>query len=535
MMRRLSRAILALGAVALLGACAPHHNHGEETFINRGNGPDLKSLDPAYIDGNWEYAVVGDMLMGLTTMGPDGTPIPGVATRWTVSANRLTWTFYLRHETWSDGVPVTTADFITAWRRELDPKTGALYSNILWPIKNARAITDGKLPPSALGVEAINAYTLKVQLNHPTPYLLEIMAHEATLPIPRHAYLRYGARWSTVHHYLANGPYIVKRWIPLDHITLVKNKLFYDAKDVHIDVERYYVTNDSEAALKRYRAGELDTLSGYPALEINWMRRNIPNQIKSVPLLATDYIVINFKNQLLNNKYLREVLALAVDRRKLVKQIRRLGEPTALSLVPPGISNYPHTASLWFKSISYAKRLKLARALMQKLGYGPDHPLELNYLTNTNPDNMRTAAVLQSMYAGAYIELNIRAEELQDQLVDMQQGNFQLGDIAWVADFDDANNFLDLLRCGNPQNLGKYCNPAFDVLIHQAQLQTNAGARGKILSSAEELGLNDYAVIPLFFKVTQNLVKPYVKGWISNPQDINSTRWLSIVRHPAPH
>lgn len=172
---------------------------------------------------------------------------------------------------------------------------------------------------------------------------------------------------------------------------------------------------------------------------------------------------------------------------------------------------------------------------MQKLGYGPDHPLELNYLTNTNPDNMRTAAVLQSMYAGAYIELNIRAEELQDQLVDMQQGNFQLGDIAWVADFDDANNFLDLLRCGNPQNLGKYCNPAFDVLIHQAQLQTNAGARGKILSSAEELGLNDYAVIPLFFKVTQNLVKPYVKGWISNPQDINSTRWLSIVRHPAPH
>ena len=535
MMRRLSRTLLALGVIALLGACAPRRDHGGQTVINRGNGPDLKSLDPAYIDGNWEYAVVGDMLMGLTTVGPNGTPIPGVATHWTVSANGLSWTFHLRHELWSDGVPVTAADFITAWRREVDPKTGALYSNILWPIENAKAITDGKLPPSDLGVEAINAHTLKVRLDHPTPYLPEIMAHEATLPIPRHTYLKYGAKWSSVRHYVANGPYIVRRWIPLDHITLVKNKLFYDAKNVPIEIERYYVTNDSEAALKRYRAGELDTLSGYPALEINWMRRNIPNQIKSVPLLATDYIVINFKDRLLDNKYLREVLELVVDRTKIVKQIRRLGEPAALSLVPPGISNYPHTAQLWFKSMPYPKRLTLAQALMRKLGYGPTHPLELNYLTNTDPDNMRTAAVLQNMYAGAYIELNIRAEELQDQLVDMQQGNFQLGETAWVAYFDDASNFLNLLRCSNPQNLGQYCNPTFDALMHKAQQQPDADVRGKILSAAEELGLSEYAVIPLFFNVTQNLVKPYVKGWISNPQDINSTRWLTIVRQPMPH
>jgi oligopeptide transport system substrate-binding protein len=177
----------------------------------------------------------------------------------------------------------------------------------------------------------------------------------------------------------------------------------------------------------------------------------------------------------------------------------------------------------------------MARVLMQKLGYGPQHPLSLNYLTDTNPDNMRTAAVLQSMYAAAYIQLNIRAEELQDQLVDMQQGNFQLGDTAWVADFDDASNFLDLLRCGNPQNLGQYCNPAFDALMRKAQQQPDDDVRGKILSSAEELGLSEYAVIPLFFNVTQNLVKPYVKGWISNPQDINSTRWLTIARQPQRH
>ncbi|MDE2466614.1 MAG: peptide ABC transporter substrate-binding protein [Alphaproteobacteria bacterium] len=531
MMRRLVCSLFALSVLATMGACAPRSKSAGLTVINRGNGPDLKSLDPAYIDGNWEYMVVGDMLMGLTTVGPDGKPVPGAASHWTVSRDGLSWTFYLRHETWSDGVPVTAADFITAWRREVDPKTGALYSNILWPIKNAKAITEGKMPPSALGVEAVNPLTLKIELAHPTPYLLQIMEHEATLPIPRHTYVKYGANWSAVNHYVANGPYIVKTWIPLDHITLVKNPRFYDAKDVHIDVENFYVTNDTEAALKRYRAGELDTLSSYPALEINWLRRNIPNQIKSVPYLATDYIVINFKNPLFANKRLREVLELAVDRSKIVDQIRRLGEPPALSLVPPGISNYPHTAQLWFKSMPYAQRLAKARAIMRQMGYGPGRPLQLSYLTDTNPDNMRTAAVLQSMYAAVYIQISIRAEELQDQLSDMQQGNFQLGDTAWVADFDDASNFLDLLRCGNQQNLGEYCNPQFDTLMAEAQQQPDAKVRGKILSAAEELGLNDYALIPLFFNVTQNLVKPYVKGWIANPQDLNSTRWLRIDHH----
>ena len=145
---------LVLFALSLI-ACSPSGPPPGTIVINRGNGPDIRSLDPAFISGTWEAWVVGDMLMGLTTEGPNGEPVPGAATHWETSADGLTWTFHLRDEVWSDGVPVTAADFVTAWRRELDPKTAAIYSYILWPIKNARAISEGKLPPSALGVTAL--------------------------------------------------------------------------------------------------------------------------------------------------------------------------------------------------------------------------------------------------------------------------------------------------------------------------------------------------------------------------------------------
>lgn len=533
MMRRAAHAAAIAAALLGLAACSPPGPPAGTVVLNRGNGPDIKSLDPAYIDGTWEAWVVGDLMMGLTTEGPKGEPIPGAASSWEVSPDGLTWTFHLRDHRWSDGVPVTAADFVAAWQREMDPKTGAVYSYILWPIKNAKAISDGKLPPSALGAKALDAKTLQVTLESPAPYMTELMTHQAAYPIPLHVYAKLGADWSKMKNYVSNGPYTVKEWVPLDHITLVKNPRFYDAKNVQIDIENYYVTNDTEAALKRYRAGELDTVNFYPALEIDWMRRHIPGQIKTVPYLNTDYLVINFKSPLFQDKRLREVLNLAHDRAKLVGQIRRLGEPAAYAFVPPGIANYPHKAEMALRDLTYPERIAKARALMQAMGYGPDRHLKLDFLTSTNPDLVRSAAVMQGMYAAVWIDVNIIAEERQAQLVAMQQGDFTFGDSSWVADFNDASNFLDLLTCGSQQNYGHYCNPAFDSLMHQADNERDALKRGALMAKAEQLALDDFAIVPVFFGVTQDLAKPYVKGWVPNAKDYNRTRWLTISGKPG--
>ena len=209
-----------------------------QTVLNRGNGAEPDSLDPAAAGNYAETNIVGDLMVGLTTLDARGKPIPGVAARWDISKDGLTWTFHLRQAQWSDGAPVTAQDFVLGWRRLLDPKTASRTAAMLWVLKNARAISSGALPPSALAVKAANARTLIVDLENPAPYLPELLAHPSGSPLPRK-----GAY---------NGPYTLKSWTPNDRITLVKNPRFYDAASVKIDTVNFLPTSDTLAALRAW-------------------------------------------------------------------------------------------------------------------------------------------------------------------------------------------------------------------------------------------------------------------------------------------
>ena len=206
-------------ALAFLLLALPVH---AATILNRGNGAEPESLDPAQAGSVMETNILGDMMVGLTTLDAAARPIPGIAERWETSADGLSWTFHLRKARWSDSKPVTAENFVFAWRRLLDPKTAARGAQMLWVIKSARDITAGKLPVTALGVAATSASTLKVTLERPAPYLPELLALPAALPLPTAPSFKPGT-------YISNGPYLLKAWQPNDHITLAKNPNFYDA------------------------------------------------------------------------------------------------------------------------------------------------------------------------------------------------------------------------------------------------------------------------------------------------------------------
>ena len=519
--------VFAAVLLVMLAACSPAPEKG--VVLNRGNSADIKSLDPAFIEGNWEAWLLGDVMMGLTTEGPRAEPIPGAATNWDVSADGLTWTFHLRKGAlWSDGAPVTAQDFVFGWRRELDPRTAAPYAYNLWVVKNAQAISSGKLPPAALGVDAPADDTLVVHLEHPAPYLAELVDHEVAWPIPRHVYAKYGNAWARPEHHVGNGPYMVRSWIPNDHVTLVKNPRFYDAAHVRIDTVNYYAITDSESALREFRAGQFDTQNPFPNDEIDWMRANIPDALKIVPYLGTAYVVMNVTHKPLNDVRTREAINLAVDREALTGKVRRIGEPAAYHIVPPGTANYPAGAALDFQAMPFAQRVAKAQALMRALGYGPGHRLKLDMLTSTNPDNERAGAALQGMLGQIYIDVELKSVESGVFLTTLQQHDFDLGFASWIADFNDASNYLDLLRTGAGENYGAYSNRTYDALMDKAQLQTDLKARGETMKQAEQIILNDYVWAPVYFMVTRDVVQPYVKGWIPNIKDFNRTRWLWI-------
>ena len=528
-LRRIGASIAFVLTVAL-AACSPSNQGG--VYLNRGNGGEPKSLDPHFIDGQWESNIVGDLLIGLVTEDAAGQPIPGAATSWKVSPDGKTWTFHMRKHVWSDGVPVTSQDFAFAWRRLLDPKTAAPYAYNMWVVKNAKAITDGKLPPSALGIETPDDATFIVHLEHPAAYLPQLLMHQTAYPIPRHMYLKLGNDWSRQENYVSNGAYVVKSWIPNDHVTLAKNPRFYDAAHVRIPTVSYFDTSDSQAALLAFRGRQIDQQNPYPSLAIDWMKANIPNDIRSVPYLAIDYIAFNFDRKPFQDVRLRKAINLAYNREATVYKVRRIGETPAYNMMPPGVANYPNGARLNFEKMSYPARIAEARSLMQQMGYGPHHRLSIVFATSTNPDQRRAGAILQQMLSQIYIDTIISTEELQVHYSRIQEHDFDIANAAWIGDFSDATNFLDLLRAHSDNNYGLYANPAYDALLDKAQQTTDLKARGELLQQAEQIALDDYAWLPCYFLVTEDIVQPYVKGWIPNLRGFNRSRWLWIDGRP---
>jgi len=491
------------------------------SVLNRGGGAEPESLDPAFAGSTVEINILGDMMVGLTTLDAAARPIPGIAERWEISPDGLTWTFHLRKAKWSDGRPVTAQDFIFAWRRLLDPKTAARQAQMLWVFKNARGIAAGSLPASALGATASGPSTLKITLEHPAPYLPELLTLPAALPLPQRADFQPGA-------YISDGPYLLKSWQPNDHVGLVRNPQFYDAAAVKIDAVNYYPTADSQAALRRLRAGELDTQTPLPVAQLDWLRANMPGSLHIMPSLALSYIAMNLRDPALADIRVRRALNLVYDREAVARKVMKLGEQPAYSYVPDIAANYPNGPQLDFKAMPYPPRLAEARRLMQEAGYSQFNKLTLSYAISGNPDSKRLAAVFQAMARQVYVDVRITVSDYPMVLSAMRQGRYQLAYTTWLADFSDASNFLDLLRFGSPGNYAGYRNARFDAAMTAAEREPDAARRAQRLQAAERIALADMPWLPIRFLSQSEAVGPRVGGYIQNSRDYNRSRWLWI-------
>lgn len=501
-----------------------------QLVLNRGNGAEPKSLDPAVIDGIWEAQIAGDMLIGLTTEDANSNPIPGAAESWDMSDDGLTWTFHLRGHAWSDGTKVVADDFVFAWRRILDPKTAAPYGYYLYPIKNAREVAEGRQPLEALGVNAPDEDTLVVTLEHPVPFMAEFLTHHTMYPVPKHLLDAKGAEWTRPGIIVTNGPYVLKEWVPNDHVTLTKNPRFYDAANVKVDVVNYFPTPDGDAALRRLRAGELDTQDPIPPLQIDFLRANIPDALKITPTLTIAYASINLTRKPLDDVRVREALNLAVERETLVDRIIKLGDLPAYNMVPPGTANYPGGVQMRFKTMPFEQRLARAQELMRAAGYAPERPLRISLATTTNAVTRQTVAPLQEMWRKIYVDLQVIQSDTQINYQKLEDGDFDIGTAGWIADYNDPSNFLDVLRTGGGNNYGRYSNPKFDALLDQAASERDLTKRGQMLAQAEQMMLDDYPLVFVRFPTQPVIVQSYVKGWTPSSKQLNRTRWLTIER-----
>ncbi|NWG46005.1 MAG: peptide ABC transporter substrate-binding protein [Alphaproteobacteria bacterium] len=527
--RRLMEGALAAGLLA--GQSRLAFAQGRLT-LHRGNGAEPGSLDPHRVAGTWESRIVGEMLMGLMTEDAAGQAVPGMAIAQEASADGLTWTFTIRPDAvWSDGTPVTAGDFEYAWKRILDPATAAEYASILHGLKNARAVNLGEMPVDALGVRASGDKTLVVELEHPMPYLLEMITHTAFSPVPRHQVETLGEDWVKPGSYLSNGAYKLADWRPNDRIILTRNEKFWDNANVQIDEVIFYSISDNNAALRRFRTGELDMNPGWPVQQGPDLKKSMPDQALIHQMLGVSYIVANTKRPPFDDVRVRKALSLAVDRKAITDQVFMgfSGVP-AYSFVPTGIANYPGTPKVGFVDMAMPERQAEARRLLAEAGFSKANPLRfaLSYRSG-NDDARRYVIAVQAMWKMVGIEAELDPREPKVLYDLLKEKDFTVGEAGWVADFNDPYNFLFLAHSKSERfNYPNFNDAEYDRLLDAAEREPDLGRRGELLAEAEQILLDSHTFMPTYFLVSRNLVGRHVTGYVGNVNDVYRTRWLGI-------
>ncbi len=525
LLKNFKRAALGFGLVVALAGTAQ-----AETVLRVGNMGEPATLDPHHVAGVWENRIIGDMFLGLTTEGPDGEVVPGAAESWTISDDGLTYTFKLRDHSWSDGTPVTADDFVFALRRILSPEMAAKYASLLYPISNAENINNASLTdPSKLGARAIDSKTLEITLEAPTPYFIEQLTHYTAFPVPKHLVEAHGDDWIKKENIASNGAYVLDEWVPNTHVRLIKNADFYDAANVAIDKVEFFPSEDRGAVQKRFRSGEIDIAKDFASEQFDFLKKNLPDQTRVAPYLGIYYYPVNTTKPPFDDKRVRQALSMAIDRAAITDKVLKTGEVPAYSFVPPGTGNYGDPAFVDWMEVPYKERVEKAKALLAEAGYGPDNPVKLTLSYNTSENHKRIAIAVSAMWKQLGVQAELFNQEVTPHYNKLEQNDFDIARAGWIADYNDAQNFLYLLetRTGR-QNYGRYSNPQFDDYMAKAATTTDMDKRAQYLRSAEAVAMEDQPVIPIYYYVSKNLVSENVVGWEANVKDIQRTRFLSI-------
>jgi oligopeptide transport system substrate-binding protein len=471
-------------------------------------GAEPETLDPRLASDNASLAVLSDLYEGLARETADGHIVPGAAESWSVSADGLLWTVRVRPDLrWSNGDPLTARDFAAA---------------LAWVIAPGSQAPNAGLLEAVVQVDAPNASTLMLRLNRRLPYLPALLALPVAAPVhPNSARKPAGP---------SSGPYRLVAWRPGDRIELERNPFYRAVREVHIARVVHRPIADLASELNLYRTGELDLTSEVPNARFGWLQEQLPGELEVAPYLSTYAYAVNLAR--LRDIDARRALAMAIDRSRITQQVTGAGERPALGWVPEGIPGYTPARFEW-QTLAYMEATREARALWSRARARHAVPAKIKLCTDASANHHRTAVALADLWHSA-LGVDTEIVELEwNVYLDTRHnpGDCDLVRLGWSADFVDPEAFADVFESGNPQNTLGYRSRAYDDLLAQSRTETDSAKRMVLLARAEQQLLADAPVIPVFFRVSKRLVKPYVEGYQANPLGHVASRDLSIRPH----
>ncbi len=531
-----------------------------QKVLRIGIGAEPSSLDPQLATGAPARQVFKGLFEGLVVEDSRGShALPGIAKSWDISPDGLTYTFHLRNSSdtsgnakWSTGDPITAYDFLESFQRVLSPKFPAQQKAMLYAIRGAEQFAsakDGKEKSSSdfssVGVKALDASTLEIILERPTPYLLDLIANQYIWdPVPICVFKKnhkeeqfVDGSWARPDNIVTDGPFNLIEFKHAQRIVVEKSASYWNKDAVALNRIELYPISDSNAEEALYRTGKLDITSTLPLSKIDVYLKENPQALQIAPYAGVFFLRFNTKNTnsatpQLADARVRKALALGIDRKSLVRNVTRGGQLPAYTLTYPNLGGYGdgYTSINNEQSNNETNNLAKAKQLLADAGYpdGRGFP-QTELLYNTNPNLVAISEALQAMWQknlGVHIEL--RNQEFGVLQTAQKTGDYQIARAGWVADYADESSFLDLLTSANPNNMTGWHNAAYDALAAQAHSTVSQSSRNEIYSTMARMVDDEMPVLPIYYMTQVRLVSPNVKNYNPTLFDSHPLKDISL-------
>lgn len=489
---------------------------------------EMPSADLSLATDTISFSALNNVYEGLYRLDADSKPEPaGAAELAEVSEDGLTYKLKLREDAkWSNGEPVTAADYVFGWQRTVSAETGSEYAYLFAPVTNAEAITAGEKDASELGIKAVSDYELEITLTTPTPYFQYLLAFPSFFPQSQAVVEDNGDQYaSTSDNAVYNGPFVLAGFDGPGTDTewsYEKNDQYWDKETVKLDTINVSVVKESSTSLNLFQDGQADDviLTG----ELAQQMAN-DEAFVSEPLARTSYIELNQREEdsPFRNEDLRKAISYAIDRDALVTSILGDGSLASTGLIPKGMTFNPTDNTDFVDEaesvIEYDQEKAKEHWEKAREALGIDS-LSFEILASDTDSTKKAIEYIQSAIQDTLdgVKVSLSPVPFSVRLDRSNSGDFDVVMGGWGADYADASSFTDLFVTDNSYNRGRWTSEAYDAAV-KSSATTNAGnpdARWQDLLDAEKIIMDQQGVIPVYQNVEAHLRAPKVKGVVSH-------------------